>query len=76
MVKGFRRKGLMMAIDLHNPEQVQQLFQNCLENGVLVFWFLSCPDSFRLAPPLTISESEIKKACEVIVRELEKIRVT
>jgi len=33
---------------------------------LLSFWFLSCPNSFRIAPPLIISEEEIIQSCEII----------
>ncbi|MFT7113508.1 MAG: acetylornithine/N-succinyldiaminopimelate aminotransferase, partial [Candidatus Azotimanducaceae bacterium] len=43
----------------------------CRKKGVLAFWFLSCTDSFRMQPPLTISEEQIRVACAVIVEGLE-----
>lgn len=71
-VKEIRRRGLMLAIDLENADVVQRIVENCLENGLITFWFLSCPHSFRLAPPLTISEKEIRMACEVILASFDK----
>jgi 4-aminobutyrate aminotransferase-like enzyme len=38
----------------------------CLEKGVITFWFLSHPNSFRLSPPLNITEEEIRKAAHLI----------
>ena len=66
LVKEVRQIGLMLAIELDNFETVQKVVQNCLERGVIGFWFISCNNSFRLAPPLTISEIEIREACEII----------
>ncbi|MEP2772340.1 MAG: aspartate aminotransferase family protein [Fulvivirga sp.] len=65
-VKEIRRKGLMFAIEFETAEEVAQIVRYCLENGVISFWFLSCPNSFRIAPPLNITDEEIKKACDVI----------
>lgn len=70
-VKEIRRRGLMFAIDLENADVVQKVVYNCLENGLITFWFLSCPHSFRLAPPLTISVEEINKACMIILKEFD-----
>ena len=56
----------MLAIELDNFKTVQKVVQNCLERGVIGFWFISCNNSFRLAPPLTISEIEIREACKII----------
>ncbi|OJJ22184.1 aspartate aminotransferase family protein [marine bacterium AO1-C] len=66
IVKEIRQIGLMLAIDLPSQEITQQVVTKCLERGIITFWFLSNPASFRLAPPLTITTQEIETACEVI----------
>ena len=66
LVTEVRQIGLMLAIELDNFETVQKVVRNCLERGVIGFWFISCNNSFRLAPPLTISEIEIREACKII----------
>jgi acetylornithine/succinyldiaminopimelate/putrescine aminotransferase len=66
LVKEVRQIGLMLAIELADFETVQKVVNGCLEKGVIGFWFISCNNSFRLAPPLTISEIEIREACEII----------
>lgn len=65
-MKEIRRKGLMFAIEFETAEEVAQIVKYCLDKGVITFWFLSCPNSFRIAPPLNITDEEIIKACEVI----------
>jgi len=40
---------------------------------VLSFWFLSCPESFRIAPPLNISDEEIKQSSQIILEVLNEI---
>jgi len=72
-VKEIRRKGLMFAIEFETAEEVAQIVQYCLQHGVITFWFLSCPNSFRIAPPLNITDEEIKKACEVIKDALNSL---
>ncbi|MFO7258999.1 MAG: aspartate aminotransferase family protein [Bacteroidota bacterium] len=67
-IKEIRRAGLMMAIDFETAEEVQRIVQGALEKGIITFWFLSHPNSFRIAPPLTISEEEIREACEGIMK--------
>jgi acetylornithine/N-succinyldiaminopimelate aminotransferase len=51
-----RRRGLMFAVEFESAELVAQIVNKCLESGLITFWFLSCPESFRLAPPLTITK--------------------
>lgn len=73
-VMEIRGIGLMLALDLGNPEKVNQLFDYCLNRGLVGFWFLSNPQSYRIAPPLIITEAEIRWACKIIVDGLEHIQ--
>ena len=50
----------MFAFDMLS-QRVQKVVDKCLEKGVLVFWFLSHPNSFRISPPLNISMQELKR---------------
>ena len=70
-VKEVRRIGLMFAFDFDTEERVNQIVQYAKEHGVICYWFLSHPNSFRIAPPLTITEEEIRKACAVIKEAIE-----
>lgn len=71
-IKEIRRIGLMFAVDFDSEERVQKIVQYALEHSVITFWFLSWPASFRIAPPLTISENEIREACSIILTAIEK----
>lgn len=66
-IKELRRIGLLFAVDFETPERVSAIVNACKEKGVICYWFLSHPYSFRIAPPLTISDQEIKDSCEVIL---------
>ena len=68
-----RGKGLMLAIILKNSEIVNQVILKAIENGLLLFWLLFEPEAIRITPPLTISESEIKKGCTIILNLLDQI---
>ena len=59
--------------ELGDADKVQRVVNGCLEQGVLGFWFLSCPTAFRIAPPLVISEEEVRLGCEAIKQELERL---
>ena len=65
-IVAIRRVGLMMAVEFDSPETVQRIVHACLERGVITFWFLSDPVSFRLQPPLTITEDQIREACDIL----------
>lgn len=70
-IKEVRRKGLMFAIDFDSAERVNRIVQNAIDGGVICYWFLSHPYSFRIAPPLTITPAEIDEACSIILKAIE-----
>ena len=61
-----RRKGLFFAIEMSDADKVQRVVNGCKDAGLLSFWFLSCPESFRIAPPLIASDTEIVEAVGII----------
>ena len=67
-----RRIGVMYAFDMESFERVEKVVKRCLEKGLISFWFLSHPNSFRLSPPLTISEEEITKAGRIILEAIQE----
>ncbi|MDX9751151.1 MAG: aspartate aminotransferase family protein [Flavobacteriales bacterium] len=66
-----RGTGLMLAVDLGDADRVQRVVRRCLADGVLGFWFLSCPTAFRIAPPLTITEEQVHEACRTVLGALD-----
>jgi acetylornithine/succinyldiaminopimelate/putrescine aminotransferase len=70
-----RRIGLMFAIDMESFERVKLVVDRCLELGLISFWFLSHPYSFRLSPPLSISLKEIETAGHLILQAIEETKV-
>ena len=71
LVLDIRNAGLMMAVELDSFERVQKVIYHCLENGVVVDWFLFNDRSLTLAPPLVISEEELEKTLKVIKAGLD-----
>ncbi|MDG2153389.1 MAG: aspartate aminotransferase family protein [Crocinitomicaceae bacterium] len=71
-IKSCRRIGMMFAFDMKSPELVSKLVHQCLKKGLITFWFLSHPNSFRLSPPLTISEDEIIHAGKLIYEAINE----
>lgn len=65
-IRTIRHFGLWLALDVGHFDTVQRFIRHCLENGVITDWFLFNNHSLRIAPPLTISEDEIRFACSVI----------
>lgn len=65
-IKEIRGKGLMLAMQLRDSEQLFPAIDRCIENGIVTDWFLFCDSAMRIAPPLTISMAEIEEACRII----------
>ena len=73
-IKEIRRIGMMFAFDMESFERVERVVKRCLEKGLISFWFLSHPYSFRLSPPLTITEEQIIKAANIIIESINETR--
>jgi acetylornithine/N-succinyldiaminopimelate aminotransferase len=69
-IKAVRSRGLMMAVEFESFGLNKQIIDACIEAGVFTDWFLFAPQCMRIAPPLTISEEEIRRGCEVIINIL------
>jgi acetylornithine/N-succinyldiaminopimelate aminotransferase len=66
-LREIRRVGMMFAFDMISAERVEKVVARCMEKGLLTFWFLSHPYSFRLSPPLTITDDELNLAADIIL---------
>ncbi|WP_448697280.1 aspartate aminotransferase family protein [Mucilaginibacter sp. AW1-3] len=69
-IREIRGKGLLLAAELESFDLNKKVIDRCIENGIIVDWFLHCSNSMRIAPPLVITEQEITRACEIITEAL------
>lgn len=72
-IKSIRGKGLLLSIELENFDQNKLVIDKCISNGVITDWFLFNSSSMRIAPPLIITQDEIRFACSVILQSLDEI---
>jgi acetylornithine/succinyldiaminopimelate/putrescine aminotransferase len=72
-IKAIRHKGLMLGIDLESNDLATKLVSLFVKNGLITDRFLFRPDSFRIAPPLTISDEEIETAIHRINKSLNML---
>lgn len=70
-IKEVRSKGLLIAVQLNSAEDVIRVLAVCLKKGLFSDWFLFAPDCIRIAPPLTITNDEIKWACEIMINAMK-----
>jgi acetylornithine/succinyldiaminopimelate/putrescine aminotransferase len=70
-IKSIRNKGLMMAAEMESYAVLKPVIDKAIELGVLTDWFLFNDKSMRIAPPLVITDDEIKEACSLIIQAIE-----
>lgn len=58
-----RGEGLLLAVVPDKPEIIPAMVSRAPEYGLMLDYFLFCAEAFRIAPPLTISDDEIRLAC-------------
>ena len=62
-----------MAVELGTSDKMYRMMELFKEEGILSDWFLFCDTAFRISPPLTISEDEIRDSVEIIISCLNKL---
>ncbi|MCF0040718.1 aspartate aminotransferase family protein [Dyadobacter fanqingshengii] len=71
-IKEVRGRGLMLAAEMESFAKLKNTIDRCIERGVVTDWFLFCDNAMRIAPPLTITEDQIREACTVILSVLNE----
>jgi acetylornithine/succinyldiaminopimelate/putrescine aminotransferase len=61
----------MMAVEFETFDVLKPIIDTCINGGVITDWFLFCDNAMRIAPPLTITPSQIEEACAVIIQAIE-----
>ena len=74
LIKEIRGKGLMLAPILYSDKIANELILRAKEKELILFWLLFEKRAVRITPPLTISETEIKKGCSIILDILNEIQ--
>jgi len=69
-IRAVRSCGLLMAVEFESYEINKGVIDRCIEKGLLTDWFLFAPHCMRIAPPLLITEGEIRKACGIILSSI------
>ena len=72
-VREIRRSGLLLAVELGEPQKLYRIMELFKQAGILSDWFLFCDTAFRISPPLTISEEEIRGSAALILKCLDEL---
>lgn len=72
-IKSIKGKGFMLSLDFEDTDLNFKIIDACVKNGLIVDWFLFNSHSMRIAPPLIITEEEIKIACAIILKSIHEV---
>jgi acetylornithine/succinyldiaminopimelate/putrescine aminotransferase len=65
-----RSFGLWLAVAFDSFDTCKAVIDDCIRQGLVTDWFLFAPHCLRLSPPLTITETEIREACIIILKSI------
>jgi len=74
LITEIRGRGLMIAPMTLNSDITNRVILKCQEKGLILFWLLFEGKAIRITPPLTISETEIKEGCAIIIEALNEVQ--
>ena len=72
-ISDIRRKGLALGIDLADPSKRKSFLDAALKQGVVTDFYLFKPAAFRIAPPLLISEKEIREGMRRLIEAMASL---
>ena len=72
-IKEIRGKGLMLAVIVETPDIASQIIHQCLKNGLILFFLLFEGRAMRVSPPLNISDEDIEKGCNIILKSINEV---
>ena len=70
-IRDVRGKGLLLAVEFESFAVLKPIIDRAIAKGVITDWFLFCDNSMRIAPPLLITETQIRDACAVILDAID-----
>jgi len=73
LISEIRGRGLMLAVMTPSAEITNAIILKAKDKGLVLFWLLFEPKAIRITPPLTISNEEIIKGCQIITQILDDI---
>lgn len=72
-IREIRSCGLLMAVELSDNQSVLRVLKAGMNQGIFSDWFLFADNCIRIAPPLTISEADIREACGILLDCLNEL---
>ena len=70
LVREIRRTGLLLGVEFGDSELTARIVLRAIDRGLRTEWFLFHDTAMRIAPPLTITDAEIRESCEILLEVL------
>lgn len=71
-IKEIRRSGALLAVELGGSGKMHSAIASLTRAGILTDWFLFCDTAFRISPPLTITDDQIRESSAMIGEALSQ----
>ena len=68
-----RGKGLMLTAILKDETLTPKVVKSCMDKGLILFFLLFEKRALRITPPLTITDEEIHKGCDLLLEVLDRL---
>lgn len=72
-IEEIRGEGLLLAVELGKPERLAKFIELAYKNGIATDWFLFNDSSFRISPPLIITNQQIEETCQSLRRIIKEL---
>ena len=74
LVREIRRVGLLLAVEFGDAELTARIVWDAVEAGLMTEWFMFQETAMRIAPPLTITPSEIEESCTILRKVMDQVK--
>ena len=69
LVREIRRTGLLLGVEFGDSELTARIVLRAIDRGLMTEFLFHDP-TMRIAPPLTITDAEIRESCEILLEVL------
>ena len=73
LIREVRGDGLFFAIDLDDRDISRKVGTEALNRGIITDWFLFRDQAFRISPPLTITDEELARGCDLFLETMDDV---
>jgi acetylornithine/succinyldiaminopimelate/putrescine aminotransferase len=73
LIERIRGRGLFLAVVVNESVEIRKFLDLAFRNGLVIDQFLFSNDAFRIAPPLIITQQQVRESIERILNTLDEL---